>query len=388
MFSRLRQCADQVAFTVEAGVSVTLTSDYSSKDGSWLVGASSSDPDLNFGQWEVLDATKEVVPRDEIAVTISSSDIICFEPVALITRNITAPLFSTTTPTPLPTRTPAPIAEPIVTSAEEAGLRVWVAVYNCYRYWPDVTSFVARQESPERWIVEGNSETTQYGLWAIDAFTAQITPLDPLAQGAASNCYVPPETVTSIVVTTAEVASHRVWVAVYSCFDPRPSNKAFTAFQDSPESWVVEGKVETVTGVGGVEGEAGVEGVKSANYGLWLVDSATAEITPLDEQSLGISETCTGYSAVTIPVVLNAEQAALRVWIAVYDCFNPRTANTNFTAFQDKLGRWFVEGKEAGEAGELVPAYGLWRVDSDTAEITPWDQVAKNTAGKSCYSPP
>ena len=49
VFSRLRQCADQVAFTVVTGVSVTLTSDYSAKDGKWLVGASSSDPDLNFG---------------------------------------------------------------------------------------------------------------------------------------------------------------------------------------------------------------------------------------------------------------------------------------------------------------------------------------------------
>ena len=268
-----------------------------------------------------------------------------------------------------------------MTSAEEAGLRVWVAVYNCYRYWPDVTSFAARQESPGRWIVEGNSETTQYGLWAIDAFTAEIAPLDPLAQGAASNCYVPPETVTSIVVTTAKVASHRIWVAVYSCFDPRPSNAAFTAFQDSPESWVVEGTVQGVTGVAGVEGEAGVEGV---NYGLWLVDSATAEITPLDEKALGISETCTGYSAVTTPVVLDAGQAALRVWVAVYDCFTPRPANTSFTAFQDKLGRWLVEGK----VGEDGPFYGLWRVDSGTAEITARDQVARNTEALFCYSPP
>ena len=83
--------------------------------------------------------------------------------------------------------------------------------------------------------------------------------------------------------------------------------------------------------------------------------------------------------------MLNAAQAARLVLVAVFDCFSPSPSIVNFTASQDELGRWFAEGEAAGEEG---PFYGEWRVDGDTGEISPEDQVARDTAALPCFSQP
>ena len=95
------------------------------------------------------------------------------------------------------------------------------------------------------------------------------------------------------------------------------------------------------------------------------------------------------------------------VWVATYDCFDdPKPTTLSFTAFQDTPQRWLVEGRDTivveVEVQRVVDGatetsieertqtilYGLWLVDTNTAVITPWDQLATLTAFNACYQAP
>ena len=189
---------------------------------------------------------------------------------------------------------PPPPPEPVVTTAEAAALRVWISVYNCYDHFPEDSSFLAFQFTPTSWTVEGKSPITHYGLWEVDAFAGTISPKDELAIEAQSTC---DEKETFPAVVSDLQAEIRVWIAVYDCFPmavegesdiPTPNDDFFTAFQESPVRWVVEGKGETDRVVEVTVTEQGVtetftQGASPLSYyGLWEVDTNTGTITARD----------------------------------------------------------------------------------------------------------
>lgn len=139
--------------------------DYSALE--WQVTISSKDKTLNFGTWLVDDNTGGVTQGNAIASSIDSPSIICGVPVAHISG---AP-----TPPHIILQGPPALVEPdaLVQTAEQSELVVWVSVYNCYDHFPDLTSFIGRQDESGNWVVEGRSPITQYGLWRVNATTGQ-----------------------------------------------------------------------------------------------------------------------------------------------------------------------------------------------------------------------
>ena len=94
-------------------------------------------------------------------------------------------------------------AAPITLSGEQASVRVWVATYDCFGSPPPLAAFIAAQESPHRWVVEGRSAlvdaatglslgSTLFGLWLVETDTGGITGLDTLARNVRSQeCFQP-----------------------------------------------------------------------------------------------------------------------------------------------------------------------------------------------------
>ncbi len=172
-------------------------------------------------------------------------------------------------PAPAPKTTPTPTPAPVINSIEKAQARVWVEAYNCYSAYPELTSFTAYPYSAGMWVVEGKTETIHYGLWSVDGITGKVTALDVVAAEAAPKCNIALATRPSLPpAVTAGQAEVRVWITLYDCpYDLKPKRTSFTAYQDNPQRWLVEGKEGTVL------------------YGLWSVDTATAAITPWDGEA-------------------------------------------------------------------------------------------------------
>ena len=169
-----------------------------------------------------------------------------------------------------------------------------MSIFDCYDHFPQLVSFTVHDDAPRGWVVEGNSAITHYGIWQVDAQTGEITPSDLLAKEANATCRQPPPQVAPRPflaasfpsVVTAEQAGLLVWFAVYDCFFPSPNSTAFIAFQDNPQRWLVEGKdtvtteVEVTRVVGGTTETFVEERTVSVSYGLWLVDTSTATASP------------------------------------------------------------------------------------------------------------
>ena len=264
IFQMVRQCADFVSLSMEDPVQVAFATVYDPATATWTTDATSEDESLNLGRWQVTDATAEVAPLDDVAISISPSDVTCGEPVAALSTGLTPPIISAPPPTPTPTPTATP--SPVVSTAQQAALRVWVNVFNCYDHFPDLENFTAYPDDVGRWIVEGSSAITHYGLWQVNTLTGEISPSDLLAKEAATFCGFPAEA-TFPAAVTAEQAELLVWISSYDCFDTKPNTTSFTAYQDNPRRWLVEGK----------------EGV--VYYGMWMVDTSTATIDPWDDVS-------------------------------------------------------------------------------------------------------
>ena len=282
IFQMVRSCADSVSASRETPVQVAFATTYNLNAGKWTIVVTSVDETLSLGRWQVVDGTGQVTPLDDVARAISPPGTTCNDPVAVLATGGSPPLVATHTPTPVPT----PV--PLVSTQEQAELRVWVNVFNCYDHFPDLASFAAHPDDVGRWIVEGKSAITHYGLWQVNAVTAVISPLDLLAKEAAAVCGVPDQASFPAVVT-GEQAGLLVWIASYDCFDPRPAVESFTFYQENPQRWLVEGKeivtvevaVERV--VGGTTETFVEERTQLAHYGLWIVDTSTAIITPWDD---------------------------------------------------------------------------------------------------------
>ena len=250
----------------------------------WVSEVANEDGTLSFGRWQVPDATGIAAALDEIASAIVSPGITCDIPVALLATGLTPPVLLPPTATPIP-----PSA---ITTAGQAQLRVWIAVFNCYDHFPALESFTAYEDSPFRWVVEGKSDITQYGLWLVDIQTGEISPADQLAEKAAATCELPAQAAFPAVVAALQ-AELLVWAAVYDCFDfdyPKPKTTTLKAYQDNPQRWLVEGRddvvveveVESVLDSGSTTETFIEEREQTVFYGLWLVDTSTGAITPWD----------------------------------------------------------------------------------------------------------
>jgi len=313
VFLAVSRCADEVSQARGSPIEIEVDATYKSEEARWSSEVASDDRTLSFGRWAVLDATGAVVPDDAIAGSIASPNIQCNQPLAILFRAETPPDFLTHTPipppistpvptpvpppsptpppTPTPTQTPVP---PQVITSEQAQLRTWMSVFDCYDHFPKLASFTAHEDAPHGWIVEGNSDITHYGIWQVDAQTGEITPSDILAIEASATCRQPPLEVVPRPVSdasfpaavTLEQAELLVWFAVYDCFSPNPTSGGFTAFQDNPQRWLVEGKdtitieVEVERVVGDTTETFTESRTDSVSYGLWLVDTSTATVRP------------------------------------------------------------------------------------------------------------
>ena len=276
-------CAEQVAAPSGAAageeaaaagpvdVNVVFESAYDAANLRWLVEVVTNDDLLSFGQWAVADqASPSVTPRDATAGRIAAGDTRCALPSALLDDAPTPPLFRA--------------IEVLVPTAELAATQVWTKVYGCYEDFPAFESFSGRAGLQDSWIVEGKSETTQYGLWEVDAASGAITPRDGIAERVDASC---PTDVQPTVVALEEAAI-RAWVASYDCFTPHPLFGSFTTRQEDPRQWIVEGRGTVTLEVDvTVETEGGTETftetrTETAFYGLWLVDTETGVVTGAD----------------------------------------------------------------------------------------------------------
>ncbi|MEE8472569.1 MAG: hypothetical protein V3S82_05320, partial [Dehalococcoidia bacterium] len=289
-------------------------------------------------------------------------------------------------PTPETPPTPAP-PKPSELSDTEVEQLVWSLVHTCSDQITESSEIAIKiafdtQYIPEdgQWLVIASSKTPalSFGKWQVMDSTAEITPVDRVATDITdtetacgmpvsllSTGKTPPQFLeylpVSLLATEDEVRL-RVWVSVYNCYRHWPLSADFTAsFDQGLQRWVVEGR----------------SGAGTANYGLWLVDAAGAEITPYDRAAKQAADFCT-----PAPSALTAEQATIRVWVSIYDCFKTDPPSfDDIKAYQESPQRWVVEGKSS----TTTTRYGLWLVDTDTARITPKDDEALLTAAKSCY---
>ena len=183
VWMQVRSCADQLGRATESRVEVALTSNYGVSEETWEVEASSQALELTLGLWEVDDASGVVTDLDEVARSIASPGILCGQPQSSLAAGLTPPVFSTAPVAPTAT---VDGAAPVVATAEQARLRVWVAVYDCFDPSPPSHRFTAYRSDSRGWIVEGRggegASTVTYGLWAVDAEKGDITPYDEVAQ--------------------------------------------------------------------------------------------------------------------------------------------------------------------------------------------------------------
>ncbi|MBI4199313.1 MAG: hypothetical protein HY535_02405, partial [Chloroflexi bacterium] len=302
VWARVSGCVEQVAKALGAtgDIQVTLATRYDPVTKAWTVEASTQDPRLTFGTWGVSDATGEVAPQDQVARGIAAPGVTCSPPTVFLAASLTPPQL-VTAPLPTAVATPAPKAE--IASAQEATLRLWVQVYGCYDHFPQASSFTAYPDRPGRFVVEGRSEESYYGLWAVDTQTGQVTPLDALAKHTAETCRPPvnpssaPGPLPQVVV--AQQATIRIWISLYNCFSPPPALSNFTAYTAGPQQWVVEGRKETIAGktverkVGDTTETFTETQDKVDSYGVWLVKTATGALEPWDASAKTIAkDTC------------------------------------------------------------------------------------------------
>jgi hypothetical protein len=85
------------------------------------------------------------------------------------------------------------------------------------------------------------------------------------------------------------------------------------------------------------------------------------------------------------PIPLTEDQAALRVWMATYECHSPPLESSTFTSRSIGPQHSLVEGRSEGENVRL---YGLWLVNISTGTITAWDRTARSDISLSCFKRP
>ena len=187
----------------------------------------------------------------------------------------------------------------------------------------------------------------------------------PLAEGELGE--EEPEGPAMLIATSAHAAM-RVWTGVYDCSQDFPDVASFIGREYVNGSWVVEGKSELTA------------------YGLWEVDAYTGDVFPLDGLANAVVASCDA-----TPIVLTGSQAAIRVWVASYDCYGavpPRLEA--FVAAQESPHRWVVEGRETTIdplTGVILgqTLLGLWLVETDSGAITGLDASARSMRAQACF---
>lgn len=164
---------------------------------------------------------------------------------------------------------------------------MWSRVFSCYDNFPALQSFTANQEPDGNWIVVGLSDTTQYGLWRVNAVTGEARALDLQASRAATNCSSR-DAGADVAGIPQSTAALRVWSSVYDCFTPSPEFSSFVVRLESSKLAIVEGRGETTVDVevqrivSGTTETFTEERVERVFYGLWLVNRNGLVITPWD----------------------------------------------------------------------------------------------------------
>jgi hypothetical protein len=273
-------CTDGVAGGLgptATGLRLFFDSSFQSLTRSWLIETNTADFAVTFGHWRVNEGgLLQASPVDRIAERIATSGLDCAYPSVLLEADPAPPRF-VEPPVDIDPEAAEPVVvneEPvgpvaIITSPDLAAIRVWSGVYSCSQDFPTLESFIARQDASNIWLVEGRTDVTSYGLWAVDAYTGDVEPRDERAKLVFASCDAGP------IAVTGEQASVRVWVATYDCFGSPPPLIAFHAAQESPSRWVVEGRIELVDINTGAS-------LGTTLYGLWLVETDTGAITGLD----------------------------------------------------------------------------------------------------------
>ena len=208
-------CADRLSADEGTQIAMRFSTNHSPDDGGWLVRAFSRDPALDFGEWIVFEPSGVVSPLDNVAESIDDPSLLCTLPTSVFASGNTPIQFATPTPTPMPaatpiptpvpdstpTPTPAPTATPgpAIIDGGQAALRVWLASYRCFSPPTYSSDFTARQDDPERWIVEGrrpggSGTELLFGLWLVITQTGTVQPWNTVADGIfAESCFIQPD---------------------------------------------------------------------------------------------------------------------------------------------------------------------------------------------------
>ena len=247
----------------------------------------------------------------------------------------------------------------------------------------------------------------------------EVVPATPVAPTVTARPQATPTPVTDLGQSGAEAL---IWSQVRTCAGQVAlSNGAEVAvafdssYSVADETWLVEASTKDAR----------------LSFDLWAVADATGLVTPMDDVAAVIDSdgvicaeprallavgltpplfptatplptptaipvstatpgpTSTPTPTLTpAPVVATGEQARVRVWVAVRSCFYPPPPLEAFTAYQDQLDRWIVEGRAAEDATPAI-TYGLWLVDVKSGEVTSSDAVAQSTVmNQSCFMVP
>ena len=338
-------------------------------------------------------------------------------PGSTVVRATPIPTF---TPSLRPTPTPTPITNLSRTGAE---LLVWRQISSCADQVALSTqtraevAFVSTYEAEQMsWVVKASSEDLglTFGLWEVSDGTSLVAPMDEVARDIASPgilCERPsaslamgatpplisaptptptstptpiPTPKTNLSQTSAEL---RVWWQVNPCVDQVARStqiRAEVAFVSTYDverrAWLVEASSKAL----------------GLTFGLWEVSDTIRLVTPVDEVAsnvvfpdivcdqprtfLATGATPPLFSAPTQdPLVATGDEARLRVWLAVYGCFDPAPPFESFSAYRHVPERWIVEGRggsTTAEEGPTIVTYGLWTVNADTGDIVPYDVIA------------
>lgn len=208
----------------------------------------------------------------------------------------------TPTPEPAPTATPAPVAqhEPGVSRVEAEYLvldKAAACVDAVSKGAPEPMrlAFLSDYDPEERaWVIdaENNTGAVTFGTWHVQdrsqPFAAPAERIAERIEAADERCSypatlldggpTPPRFVDFYHALgpfpmSAEQSVVRVWTAVGDCFDEatRPGVGVFSAEEEKPGRWIVEGR--------------GTEDDEVVLYGLWLVENDNGHIVALDEES-------------------------------------------------------------------------------------------------------
>lgn len=287
----IASCTEGVAGGFDAastGIRLFFDSTFLSLSRAWQIEANTADFSVTFGQWRVNEGgLLQALPVDRVADRIATSGFDCAYPTVLLEADSAPPRFvepvvvvdpSIEEPKVMEEEPTGPVA--LITSADLAAIRVWSGVYSCSQDFPALSSFTARLDASDVWLVEGRTDVTSYGLWGVDAITGDVDPRDERARLVFASCDAGP------IAVTGDQAAVRVWVATYDCFGSPPSLDAFRSAQESPSRWVVEGRTELI------EVETGAS-LGTVLFGLWLVETDTGSITGLDETARSLrSQQC------------------------------------------------------------------------------------------------